>query len=82
VFILRRLMGHGQAASRSRYAPRRPFDASRGEITATRPGHGGHALDLALAEFAEIYADQNQRDYDTLEKAADSGGRINATPGL
>ena len=41
----------------------------------------GDALDLALAEFAEIYADQNQRDYDTLKQAAESG-RITATPGL
>jgi len=42
---------------------------------------GGDALGLALAEFAEIYADQNQRDYDTLKQAAESG-RITATPGL
>jgi hypothetical protein len=41
----------------------------------------GDALDLALAEFAEIYADQNQRDYDSLKQAAESG-RITATPGL
>jgi hypothetical protein len=31
------------------------------------------AFDRALAQFAETYADQNERDYDTLIKAVDSG---------
>jgi len=42
---------------------------------------GGDALDIALAEFAETYADQNERDYAALKRAAESG-RITATPGL
>jgi len=42
---------------------------------------GGHAFDRALADFAESYADQNQRDYDALATAAASG-RIQAETGL
>jgi hypothetical protein len=38
-------------------------------------------FDRALAEFAEIYADQNERDYDALREAVDSG-RITAETGL
>jgi hypothetical protein len=30
------------------------------------------AFDRALAQFAETYADQNERDYKTLTKAVDS----------
>ena len=37
--------------------------------------------DKALAEFAETYADQNERDYDALKKAAASG-RVKAETGL
>ncbi|AJT69239.1 DUF2252 domain-containing protein [Streptomyces chattanoogensis] len=37
----------------------------------------GDAFDKALTEFAEAYADQNQRDYDTLAEAARTG-RITA----
>ncbi|KPC58410.1 DUF2252 domain-containing protein [Streptomyces chattanoogensis] len=37
----------------------------------------GDAFDKALAEFAEAYADQNQRDYDSLAEAARTG-RITA----
>ncbi|MGW1375066.1 DUF2252 domain-containing protein [Streptomyces sp. NPDC002446] len=37
----------------------------------------GDAFDKALAEFAEAYADQNQRDHDALAEAAHSG-RITA----
>jgi uncharacterized protein (DUF2252 family) len=38
-------------------------------------------FDRALAAFAEAYADQNERDYDALKKAADSG-RIRVESGL
>jgi uncharacterized protein (DUF2252 family) len=40
-----------------------------------------NALDCALADFAERYADQNERDYDALARAAASG-RIQAQTGL
>ncbi|HEY7072052.1 MAG TPA: DUF2252 domain-containing protein [Acidimicrobiales bacterium] len=39
------------------------------------------AFDHALAAFAETYADQNQRDYDALRAAVDSG-RVTAEVGL
>ena len=42
---------------------------------------GSDALDRAMADFAETYADQNERDYQTLKDAVESG-RIEATPGL
>jgi uncharacterized protein (DUF2252 family) len=38
-------------------------------------------FDDALVEFAEIYADQNERDYDELQKAVESG-RIRVETGL
>jgi uncharacterized protein (DUF2252 family) len=41
----------------------------------------GDSLDRALADFAEIYADQNERDYDALKQAVASG-RIESTAGL
>ena len=41
----------------------------------------GDTFDRALAEFAVAYADQNERDYDTLKKAADEG-RITVQEGL
>jgi uncharacterized protein (DUF2252 family) len=41
----------------------------------------GDAFDQAIAAFAETYADQNQRDYDALKHAVESG-RINAQTGL
>jgi uncharacterized protein (DUF2252 family) len=34
---------------------------------------GGEAFDEALADFAEAYADRNERDYEQLREAADSG---------
>jgi uncharacterized protein (DUF2252 family) len=34
---------------------------------------GGDVFDRALAEFAERYADQNERDYRALQKAVDAG---------
>ena len=39
------------------------------------------AFDRALASFAEVYADQNERDYEALQAAADSG-RIEVETGL
>jgi uncharacterized protein (DUF2252 family) len=39
------------------------------------------AFDKAMATFAETYADQNERDYDALKQAVDSG-RVAAEPGL
>jgi hypothetical protein len=39
------------------------------------------AFDLALTEFAASYADQNERDYRALERAA-AGGRIVANTGI
>jgi uncharacterized protein (DUF2252 family) len=39
------------------------------------------AFDRAMAGFAEVYADQNERDYEALEAAADSG-RIKVERGL
>ena len=34
---------------------------------------GGSAFDRAMASFAELYADQNDRDYRALQEAAASG---------
>ena len=39
------------------------------------------AFDRAIASFAEAYADQNQRDYDTFKQAVASG-RITAQTGV
>ncbi len=41
----------------------------------------GPTFDRAIGEFAEAYADQNQRDYEALKKAAKSG-RIKVESGL
>ena len=41
----------------------------------------GPTFDRAIATFAEIYADQNQRDYEAL-KAAAASGRITVESGL
>ena len=38
-------------------------------------------FDRAMAAFAEAYADQNERDYDALKQAVDSG-RVKAESGL
>ena len=42
---------------------------------------GGEAFDRAMASFAETYADQNERDYRALQKAAASG-RVAAEMGV
>ncbi len=42
---------------------------------------GSDSLDSSMADFAEIYADQNEQDYQALKDAVDNG-RIEATPGL
>jgi hypothetical protein len=39
------------------------------------------AFDRAIAEFSETYADQNERDYDTLVRA-EKDGRITSERGL
>jgi uncharacterized protein (DUF2252 family) len=39
----------------------------------------GDTFDRALAEFAEVYADQNERDYESLKRAVDEG-RVEAAP--
>jgi uncharacterized protein (DUF2252 family) len=41
----------------------------------------GDTFDQALASFAEVYADQNERDYAAVRQAVDTG-RLTATPGL
>jgi Uncharacterized protein conserved in bacteria (DUF2252) len=41
----------------------------------------GDALDKALADFAELYADQNELDYAALDAAVKSG-RVRAQTGL
>ena len=41
----------------------------------------GDSFDRALASFAEAYADQNERDYDALREAVESG-RVAAETGL
>jgi hypothetical protein len=41
----------------------------------------GPTFDRALADFAETYADQNERDYDALKQAA-ANGRITVESGL
>jgi uncharacterized protein (DUF2252 family) len=42
---------------------------------------GGDTFDRALADFAEAYADQNERDYQALRAAIDEG-RVTAEEGL
>ena len=42
---------------------------------------GGDRFDRALAEFAEAYADQNERDYSAFVEAAETG-RIATRPGI
>ena len=42
---------------------------------------GGSAFDRAMASFAEAYADQNARDYATLQDAVASG-RVVAQTGI
>ena len=41
----------------------------------------GDAFDRAVADFAEAYAEQNQRDYDALREAVDAG-RVVAQAGI
>jgi predicted alpha/beta hydrolase len=41
----------------------------------------GDVFDKSMATFAERYADQNERDYDALKEAVDSG-RVKAESGL
>ena len=41
----------------------------------------GDVFDRAVADFADAYAEQNQRDYDALREAVDSG-RVAAVSGI
>lgn len=41
----------------------------------------GDTFDRAMVGFAELYADQNERDYDAL-KAAVASGHVTAQPGV
>jgi hypothetical protein len=38
-------------------------------------------FDQAIADFAEVYADQNERDYDAFKQAV-AAGRVKATTGI
>jgi hypothetical protein len=42
---------------------------------------GGDAFDRAITEFADAYADQNQRDFEALKRAVASGS-VEAQTGL
>ena len=42
---------------------------------------GGNAFDRAILEFSQAYADQNERDYQALREAVDSG-RVVAQTGI
>ena len=42
---------------------------------------GSDALDRAVADYSETYADQNERDYKALQQAEEDG-RIEARTGL
>ena len=42
---------------------------------------GGDAFDRAITDFAEAYADQNERDYEAMKQAA-SDGRVTVQDGL
>lgn len=42
---------------------------------------GGGKFDEAIAEFAELYADQNERDFESVKRAADEG-RIGVEAGV
>jgi hypothetical protein len=56
--------------------------ARSGDRVALAAYLGGSAkFDQAIAEFAEIYAGQNERDYAALQ-AAVKDGRAQATPGI
>ena len=48
---------------------------------AVLPRRRATAFDQAIAEFSEAYADQNERDYQALQQAVESG-RITALTGL
>ena len=58
---------------------RTPAPATRSRSRAT--SGTSDVFDKAMAAFAETYADQNERDYDALKQAVESG-RVNAQTGL
>ena len=65
------------AAGRSPAPTPVPATGSRSPATSAKPT----VFDQAIASFAETYADQNQRDYDALKEAVESG-RLKAETGL
>ena len=62
-------------------APDRRMVFSLNDFDETLHLGAGNTFDKALSEFAETYADQNERDYDALADAATSG-RIQVQTGL
>ena len=79
--------GHGPAASWASTAgcAGGPWLArTRGRATASRSPRtsaASDAFDRAIADFAEAYADQNERDYQALKDAVESG-RVVAKTGI
>ena len=63
-------------ALRRRGAERSSYDGDRVALAAYLGGSG--AFDQAIADFAETYADQNERDYAAL-KTAVKEGKVEAT---
>ena len=63
------------------WALARGHGRSRDRIAIASYFGGGTSFDRALVGLAEAYADQNERDYEVLVKAARSG-RIEAETGL
>lgn len=62
--------------------PERGVDARSGDRVAIAACPGsGPAFDVALGEFAQAYADQNEYDYQALTDAIRSG-RVVAATGL
>ena len=66
------------AARRSRKAHARSGDADRDRRL---PRRAATRFDRAMASFAELYADQNERDYDAV-RAAVASGRVAAQTDL
>ena len=84
------LGGRRGAWSRTRWRPTPSSAAGRSPRRTPAPATrsrsasylgSGDVFDKAIAEFAERYADQNERDYEALEQAVASG-RVQAQRGL
>ena len=86
-FYVRQLWDWKQSADVERMAPRdmsvygqicgwtlaRAHARSGDRIAIAAYLGGGRAFDRAMVEFAELYADQNERDYEDVAAAADAG---------